>query len=269
MTGGFTNYGGQKILNHTFGRQEWPVMANLYLSYAVTPSSDSSPGAEQTPAGDRIIVVNNLTNWPQAVNGVKTQGTDILFPKSQSNLGNVIDILFWDSQSPSSGNCFAWVQLPTSKLIETNDGILIPAGAITLTATASGLFSNYLKNAWLDHIFGAIPWTAPAAWSIGYVTDTPTDTTPGTEPAVGSYARLSVSNNTVYFPSAALGGVKTNGQLLEWQEASASQGSATYLVFFDAASGGNYCARNQITTTAIDLNTIPRLAANSLALYVD
>ena len=263
MTGKFTDYCRKKILDHTWGGVEWPVLANLYFTVSVSPSSGYTVGAEANYSA-RAAVVNNLTNFPSAVNGVKQNGTEILFPDAPSNLGTAIDILIFDTPTPGTGNAIAYFTLPSTRVIQQTDGLVIPAGTLTISFTGS-IFSTYLKNAWLDHIFGAIAWNFPSTWNIGYCTDTPTDSVSGTEPAVGGYAQLATPNNTVYFPQIALTGNKTNSQQLEWNEATASQGTATHLVWF---AGTNYAARIPITATAINQFSIPKVATNALQVNI-
>lgn len=263
MTGKFTNYTRKKILDHTFGGVEWAVLPNLYFTVSVSPSSGYTVGAEANYT-TRTPVVNNLTNFPAAINGIKQNGTEILFPDAPSNLGTAIDILVYDNPTPGSGNPLIYFTLPSTRVIQASDGLVIPAGTLTISFTGS-VFSTYLKNAWLDHIFGAIAWNYPSSWDIGYTIDTPTDAISGTEPAVGGYGRLSLPNNTIYFPQISLGGNKSNAQELAWNEATAAQGTATHLVFF---AGANYAFRIPVTSAAINQYTIPKLSTNALQINI-
>lgn len=264
MTGKLTNFTRKAILDHTWGGVSWAVMPTLYVTVSVQSSSGYAVGTEAAYQ-QRTALPNSLSNWPAAANGVKSLGTEILLPTATTNLGTAHDIVFYDSPTPGSGNAIAYATLPTTRVVQTGDALLIPAGTIEFVFTASELFSTYLKNAWLDHIFGAITWNPPTTWNVGYTTDTPTDSVAGTEPAVGGYARAEVPNNTVYFAQIALGGVKTNAQQIEWNEASASQGTATHLVWY---AGSNYAARHPISSALIDQYTKPILPTNSLAFNV-
>lgn len=264
MTGKLTNFTRKALLDHTWGSVTWAVMPTLYVTVSVQSSSGYAVGTEAAFQA-RTAVPNSLATWPAAANGTKALGIEILLETATTNLGTAHDIVFYDTPNPGTGNAIAYASLPTTRVIQSGDALLIPAGTIEFTFTASELFSTYLKNAWLDHVFGGITFVPPTTWNVGYTTDTPTDSVAGTEPSSGSYARASVPNNTVYFPQIALGAVKTNAQQIEWNEASASQGTATHLVWY---AGSNYAAKHPISSALIDTYTKPILSTNSLAFNV-
>lgn len=264
MTGKFTNFTRKSILDHTWGSVSWAVMPTLYATVSVQPSSGFNVGTEGAYQS-RKAIPNSLATWPAAANGVKTLGVEILLDTATTNLGTAHDVVFYDTPNPGSGNAVAYATLPTTRVIQTGDALLIPAGTIEFVCSASELFATYLKNAWLDHIFGGNTFNAPTNWNVGYTTDTPTDSVAGTEPAVGGYARADVPNNTVYFPQIALGGVKTNAQQIEWNEATEAQGTATHLVWY---AGSNYAAKHPISSALISQFTKPIIPANSLAFNV-
>lgn len=88
----------------------------------------------------------------------------------------------------------------------------------------------------LDLLYGS---GSPATLYFGLFTSAPAaDGTGGTEISGGSYARAAVTNNATNFPAAA-GAEKSNGTAITWATATALWGTATHIVVFDAASGGN------------------------------
>lgn len=267
MPGSYTDWAEAQILNHTWGGSIWTVLGNLYMSGNVTQSGETGAGAEPGSA-PRTTIANNLTTFPAAVNGTKNNGVAIQTATATTNLGEFLCLTFWDS--PVGGNAIAYTTLPMGKLVASGDSLIIPPGVLSITAEPGGLFTNFLKNAWLNHLWGAVPYNPPSTWHIGYFTTTPDDSLPGTEPVGNAYARAGVSNTPVFFPTVTAGGVKTNGQAIEWPEATGAQGTPTHFGFFDSVTAGNYSARCEITTPSlISALTIPWISAGTLAFSVD
>lgn len=89
---------------------------------------------------------------------------------------------------------------------------------------------------------GATTW-APATWFVGLSTTTPNDDGTGfTEPSGGSYARVSVTNNSTNWPAATTSsGVtsKANGTVIQFSNPTGTWGLVTYWGLFSASSGGS------------------------------
>lgn len=83
---------------------------------------------------------------------------------------------------------------------------------------------------------------SPATWYLGLSTTTPNDDGTGfTEPAGGSYGRVTITNNVANFPAAAtLSGVTTkkNGAKFTFTNPTGTWGLIVYYGFFLAVSGG-------------------------------
>lgn len=82
---------------------------------------------------------------------------------------------------------------------------------------------------------------APATWFLGLSTTTPNeDGTNFTEPIGGSYARVSVANDTAHFPAATVSDAttKTNGAIILFTNPTGTWGVMTYYGWFTALSGG-------------------------------
>lgn len=105
-------------------------------------------------------------------------------------------------------------------------------------------FSDYTIKKILDHIFGATSYTPPTNLYAALFTVAPlNDGTGGTEVSGGSYARVTVANNTTNFPNATGAWpnqiVKKNGTLIQFPTATANWGTVVAMGFYDASSGGN------------------------------
>lgn len=109
--------------------------------------------------------------------------------------------------------------------------------------------SDYLENKLLDHVLGNTAFTAPSPLFIALFTASPSDSGGGTEVTGGSYARLSVTNNTTNFPAAS-GGSKSNGVTFSYSpNPSAGWGTVVAVGIFDASTGGNLIKWGDLTTS--------------------
>lgn len=129
--------------------------------------------------------------------------------------------------------------------------------------------SDTLENMILDHLFGAVALTLPAAWHFALFTVAPTDAGGGTEVSGGAYARVSVTRNQTNFPAAANGSMK-NATAITFPAATAAWGTIVAIGIYDAATLGNLRFWQSLTTSRVvnsgDTFSIP---ANSLTLTED
>jgi hypothetical protein len=103
-------------------------------------------------------------------------------------------------------------------------------------------FSTLYDNKIADLLFGAQALVAPVTLYIGLSTTTPAKNGTGvTEPVGGAYARIAVTNNLANWP-AAVAGAKSNGAVFQFPQPSATWGTVTYVVIYDAAVAGNLVA---------------------------
>jgi len=105
-------------------------------------------------------------------------------------------------------------------------------------------FSTYLADALANEVFGGVNFTPPTTLYIGLSSTLPTVAGANiTEPTIGTngYARASVANNTTNFPTTTTNN-KSNGVAITFPTSTGSwlsSASLGYLVFYDAATGGN------------------------------
>jgi hypothetical protein len=92
-----------------------------------------------------------------------------------------------------------------------------------------------------DQRFGS---GTPATWyaGLGLITAIPNPDGSGfVEPSGGGYARPAVTNNATNFPAAVVEAgrvIKVNGTLISWGDPTSNWGTAGYVGFFTAATGG-------------------------------
>lgn len=267
MSGSLSDFCEAQLLNQLFGGIPYSTPNILYFGYMVGVASETGPGAEPNSGGyQRIAVTNNTTNFAVTANQIKTNATEIQFVEATSNHGLVQAIGIFDS--PTSGNMLVYFPLSNPINITVGDAMRIPVGSLTVQFATGGL-SNYVKNALLNQLFGDVPFNVITSLYVAYATSTPTDALPGTEPSGNGYARVSVTNNTNNFPIATLGS-KTNATEIDFGEATGSQGTATFVQLFDAASGGNYLGSYALSASqVISAGTIPAIPVGTLTITLD
>lgn len=149
---------------------------------------------------------------------------------------------------------------------------LILVLALLVTPAFGAGFSNYAEDEVLDHVYGGGDYTRPATLYIALTTATPTDASTCstiTEPASGSYARVSVTNNATNFPASS-GGAKANGTAITFTTATASWGTVTHVVICDASSGGNAIAWGALTANkTVDSGDTVSFAIGDLDLTLE
>lgn len=123
------------------------------------------------------------------------------------------------------------------------------------------------ERAIADNQFGS---GTPATWFLGLSTTTPNDDGSGfTEPAIGAYARVSVTNNVTNFPAAStVDGItsKTNGTKLTFVNPTGTWGAILAYGWFLASTGGtpeywnpldaSVTVRNGNTPVEFDVNQL-------------
>lgn len=160
MAGSKSNYLSKAFLDHMLGG--WgatgptgataptgpgALLPYIYVGLWTTPGSlgDGAAGnaANEVPATippsvntgyARVKVDNNSTNWPPATGsaeGVKRNGTAIVFPTALTNWGTINQFGLLDSLT--SGNLLFWGDLTSAKDIGAGDTASFSANALTIT----------------------------------------------------------------------------------------------------------------------------------------
>jgi hypothetical protein len=111
-------------------------------------------------------------------------------------------------------------------------------------------------NALLDAMLGDSRISAfPATLYVGLSTTTPTSTgTNITEPTGNAYARVSYANTNANWGTASAKS-KSNQTAITFTTATGGWGTITYVVLFDASTGGNAVLWAPVTTSFAVYNT--------------
>jgi hypothetical protein len=100
--------------------------ANIFIGLFTTlPAADGTGGVEVTGGSyARASVVNNDTNWPDAVAGVKSNGVAIDFPTATADWGVVVGAMSFDG-SGGGANRYDFGALDTDREILNGDDFSI------------------------------------------------------------------------------------------------------------------------------------------------
>lgn len=117
----------------------------------------------------------------------------------------------------------------------------------------AGSKSAFFENKALDNVLGSpnTAYVAPGTVYIALSTATFSTASTGTsmsEVTGGSYARVTVTNNTTNWPAASAGS-KANGAVFTFPAATAAWGTVQSFYIVDALSGGNILYGADLTTS--------------------
>lgn len=134
-------------------------------------------------------------------------------------------------------------------------------------------FTSLLDRSLLDHVWGDVAFVAPSTIYVGLST-TPIakDGTNITEPAVGNYARVAVTNNLTNWPAATtptLQSEKQNGEPIEFPEATDSWGEIVDFFFADDVMAGDILAFGSLDTPREIVNgDIARFSVEAITIIL-
>jgi hypothetical protein len=132
----------------------------------------------------------------------------------------------------------------------------------------AGSKGNYLSNALLNFVLGAVSYSSPVTVYIALFT-ADTALISGTltnEVSGGSYARVAVTNNTTNWPTTSSQS-KTNGTAFVFPTATGSWGTVTAFAILDASSGGNVLYWGDLTTSkSISSGDTAQFASSSITI---
>jgi hypothetical protein len=128
------------------------------------------------------------------------------------------------------------------------------------------MLTNYEKEKVIDHLNGKTTYTLPAHLWWGVSTSTPAvDGTGVTEPVGNGYARVDAVGAAF---AAASGDSAVNASNITFPEATGSWGTLTYIVAFDAESGGNLLRFGALDAPVEVTSGIFRIVAGDLAISI-
>lgn len=129
----FGDFLENELLDHVWGNAAYAAPATLYLALSTTDPLDDGSGITEPVGGSyaRLAVANNLTNWPAAVGGSKSNGADFTFVTATAGWGVITHMAIYDAAT--GGNMIAHAALTTSKTIDNGDTVIFQTGNLTIT----------------------------------------------------------------------------------------------------------------------------------------
>lgn len=127
-----SDYLENKILDHVLSGSTYSPPATVYFALFTSAPTDAGGGVEVSGTGyARAAVTNNLTNFPAAVGGSKSNGAVVNWPEAGGSWGTVVHFGIFDSLT--GGNLLFHAALPASKVVGTGDQLKLNANGMTVT----------------------------------------------------------------------------------------------------------------------------------------
>lgn len=127
-----SDYLENELLDHIVGAASFTPPANLFFAAFTTDPTDAGTGTEASGGSyARVSVTNNLTNFPAASAGSKSNANAITFPEATASWGTISHVGIYDAST--AGNLLWHGALTTSKAIGSGDTLSFAAGDLTFT----------------------------------------------------------------------------------------------------------------------------------------
>jgi len=126
------------LLDSWFGAVALSVPGTWYASLSTAAPTEAGTNFVE-PVGNgyaRVAITNNLSNFPSATSGAKTNGTAITFPESAASWGTITHVGFYNQAT--GGSLYFWEQLPTSKAVAANTTVYFSIGSLTISNLNAG-----------------------------------------------------------------------------------------------------------------------------------
>lgn len=129
----FSDFLEDELLDHVFGGSAYSAPANLFFALSTADPLDDASGLAEPGVGGyaRVSVTNNLTEFPAASGGTKSNANDIVFPTATASFGTISHMAIFDALV--GGNMLAHAPLAVAKLIGIGDTFRFPAGDVDIS----------------------------------------------------------------------------------------------------------------------------------------
>lgn len=128
-----SNFLRDALLDHQLGGPDFTRPATVYFAlYTVAPTSAGGGTEVSGNNYSRVGVLNNLTNFPAASGGLKSNGTSITFPTpSAGGWGLVLAFGIFDALT--GGNFLRFGALTVPKTLDQDDEVVFQPGDLDCT----------------------------------------------------------------------------------------------------------------------------------------
>lgn len=285
----FTNYAENKLIDKLRGTEPtYPTNWFIALGTAASDSSFTEITGADLPRVSYTRSLANFAGTQGAGTTLASSGTShttsnnnvIQFDTAASNRGTATHAGFFDAST--AGNCWIWLPLGTSIVINLGDTPSIDAGILqmSLGLSSPGL-SDYAANKFIDEIFRAQAYAWPATTYSALYTVAPTKAGGGTEASGGSYARASLASSSAALSgtqsagstsaSSGTGGRSSNNAALSHPAPTGDWGDIVAHAMKDASTSGNQLFSGTFASpkTVSAGGLAPSFAPNTLAFTLD
>lgn len=134
MSSGKSTYLANKLLDGILSQQTFPSLATVYLAlYTATPGAGG--GGTEVSGGSyaRKSVTADLTQWPAASGGVKSNANAQAFVTATGSWGVILGMAIMDAATV--GNELYFGDLTASKTVGSGDTAQFNAAGIAVTET--------------------------------------------------------------------------------------------------------------------------------------
>jgi hypothetical protein len=121
------------VLDRLFGLAALTPPGTYYVGLMTTAPADDGSGVVEPIGGSyaRVAVTNDLTQWPAASGGQKSNANDIVFPTASAGWGTVTHFGLFDAAV--AGNLVAFGPLDAPRTVLNGDDFRFLSGALTIT----------------------------------------------------------------------------------------------------------------------------------------
>lgn len=130
---GKSDYLENAILDHILSGTTYTPAATVYIALFTVAPVDAGTGGTEVTGGSyaRASVTNNLTNWPTATGGTKTNGTTITFTTATGTWGTIVAFGIYDALTV--GNLLYFGSLSTAQTVVNGNTVSFAASSLTIT----------------------------------------------------------------------------------------------------------------------------------------
>src|SRR3990167_9684376 len=126
-----------KILDHILGGGDYTRLATVYISLHTADPGEAGTAVTNEATGTgyaRVAVTNNVTNFPAAAAGLKSNGTAINFPTPGAGGWSTVTHFGIVSTASGAGDLLFSGALAVAKTINENDTVSFAIGDLDITA---------------------------------------------------------------------------------------------------------------------------------------
>lgn len=135
MSGSFSDYCENKVLDHLTGKAAFTSPGPLYMALCTVLPDDTSTGASLTEASYTGYARKQVatSDWNAASGGVVSNANAIIFANATGGSSTIVGWALCDSGTTGGGNVIAWGSCASTTVNTTQTPATFAAGALTIS----------------------------------------------------------------------------------------------------------------------------------------